>query len=334
MCRREWFSRIFFRTGAEAHDAGGGFMSEELTGALSGLRPLGLNDLQLYKNALHQVNRICWQQYFPFLYFRYILSRKDDLLISESEGSVCIFLKTETRGAPRLYLFFLPIPLNTKALDLGLERVREFNKSKRAVIFWVDEEDIGNLEIPGSDVRFTPLDREYIYDPGIYRSLSGGEKRHIRKSVNRLLARGDVEVRDFGEGDIRDCLSLMDEWAISQQDKYDGQVSPRGYAKRCVRWSKRFDKKDLFGKVVLVDGKIRSVGFAGEIRTGLANLFVAYSDHSIKELSRYQIYHLLLELEGCALANSAYATTPGLIYAKESLCPVFKHGMYRAHVTR
>ena len=58
-------------------------MDQEFTGALSGLRRLELGDLQTYKEALNQVNRICWQQYFPFLYFRYVLSRKDDMLISE-----------------------------------------------------------------------------------------------------------------------------------------------------------------------------------------------------------------------------------------------------------
>jgi hypothetical protein len=310
-------------------------MDQEFTGALSGLRRLELGDLQTYKKALNQSNRICWQQYFPFLYFRYVLSRKDNLLISEMDGSVCIFLLTEsTNGEPRLYLFFLPMPVNEHALHLSLERVREFNKSKKAVIYWVDEEDIGKLENLGGDVRAVPLDREYIYDPRSYLSLSGGEKHHIRKSLNRMRSMGDVEVRDFAEGDIDDCIALMDQWAVSQKDKYDGQVSPRGYAKRCVRLSARFDKKDLFGKVVLVGGKIRSVGFAGEIRKGLANLFVAYSDHHIKELSRFQIYQLLLELEDCELANSAYATTPGLKYAKESLCPVLKHRMFRVHAIK
>jgi hypothetical protein len=310
-------------------------MDQEFAGALSGLRRLELDDLQTYKDALNQVNRICWQQYFPFLYFRYVLSRKDDMLISNVDGSVCIFLQTKSiDGAPRLHLFFLPIPMSEKALKHGLERAREFNKSRKAVIYWVDEEDLGQIENLKAEVRVKPLEREYIYDPRIYRSLSGGEKHNIRNSLNRMRARGDVEVRDFEEGDIEDCIVLMDDWAISQQDKYDGQVSPRGYAKRCVRLSARFDKKDLFGKVVLVGGKIRSVGFAGEIRTGLANLFVAYSDHQFKELSRFQIYHLLLELEGFELANSAYATTPGLKYAKESLSPILKHGMYRVHVTK
>ena len=133
-------------------------MDQEFTGALSGLRRLELGDLKSYKDALNQVNRICWQQYFPFLYFRYVLSRKDEMLISKVNGSVCIFLQTKSiNGAPRLYLFFLPIPMNDQALELCLERVREFNKSKKAVIYWVDEEDLGKdreLEGRGANQTF------------------------------------------------------------------------------------------------------------------------------------------------------------------------------------
>jgi UDP-N-acetylmuramoyl-tripeptide--D-alanyl-D-alanine ligase len=131
---------------------------------------------------------------------------------------------------------------------------------------------------------------------------------------------------------IEDCSALMEEWAVTQQDKYDGPVSPRCYAKRCVRSSTLFDEKDLFGQVVLVGGKIRSVGLAGEIRTGLAN-FLSYSDHNIYGLSRFSKYHLMLKLDGYDLVNSAYATTPGLKYAKESFCPVSKHSMYRVSIT-
>jgi hypothetical protein len=313
----------------------GGLMNQEMISALSGLRQLGLGDLQAYKDAITQVNRICWQQYFPFLYFRYVMSRSEDLLITEVDGSVCIFYKlNHDNKTPKLYLFFLPIPMNEHALNLCLERVRAFNNSKRAVIYWVDEEEIGKLENLEGDMRAIPLEKEYIYDPKIYRSLSGGEKREMRKNLNKVSARGDVEVRAFEEGDIKDCIALMDEWAVIQQDKYEGQVSPRGYAKRCVRSSTLFDKKDLFGQVVLVGGKIRSVGFAGEIRTGLANLFVTYSDHNIHGLSRFQIYTLMLELAGYDLVNYGPASTPSLKYAKESLCPVSKNGLYRVHVTK
>jgi hypothetical protein len=66
----------------------------------------------------------------------------------------------------------------------------------------------------------------------------------------------------------------------------------------------------------------------------LASLFITYADHRINGLGRFQNYHLMLKLDEYALVNSAYATTPGLQYAKESFCPIAKHGLYRVHVSQ
>mgnify|MGYP001596588478 FL=1 len=305
----------------------------ELTGALSGLRRLGLSDLQTYKNALNQTGRICWQQYFPFLYFFYAVNGSEDLLISEVEGSVCIYRLRFEDKQPKLCLYFLPMPMNERVLKLCLERVREFNNSKRAFIYWVDEENVRMLGNLNASVRAIPLNREYIYNPKIYRSLSGKNTRELRRNLDKVRARDDVEVRAFAAGDAEECLALMDEWALIQQDKYE-QIAYQRYTRNCVRESAIFDKKDLFGTIVLVAGKICAFGFAGEIRTGLANLFITYSDHNIKGLNKFLIYRMMLEMEGYDLVNSAMADTPGLKYAKASLFPVSMHGIYRIHAAK
>ena len=307
-------------------------MNLELTGALSGLRRLDLCDLQTYKNALSQTNRLCWQQYFPFLYFLYVVNSRDELFIYEEDGSICIFLKLNYADAkPELCLYFLPIPMNKRVLQACFERIRTFNNGKRAVVYWVDEEEMGTLGNLDGSVRTFTEEREYIYDPKIYRNLSGMKVRDLQRNLNKILSRTDLEVRDFVEGDIEECLALMNDWAAIKQEKNE-RASPRSYARKCVRFSSHFDKKDLFGRVVLVDGKIRSLGFAGEIRPGLANLFVVYSDNNIKGLDRFQNYQMMLALEEYDLVNSAYAETPGLKYAKESFLPVSTHGMYRIQV--
>ena len=298
-------------------------------GAVKGLRPFELQDLELYKDALNQVDRICWNQYFPYLYFRY-----DSLLLAEEEGSLCIFHRQDrTARSPRLSLYFLPMPLNEKALRQCLARVRDFNHSKKAEIRRVDEQDLALLQSLGAAVRTFPLDLEYVYAPDRYASLSGRHFQKLRQDINRTTALGNVEVRDFVAADSRECLSLMDDWAALQHDKYGGQAAPRGFARRCVRRSDLFDAKDLFGLVVLVDGKIRSVGFAGEIRRGLANIFITYSDHTFPGMNRYLFKNLILRLGEYGLANYAGATTPGLEFAKESLRPVLKHRTYRVHIT-
>jgi hypothetical protein len=303
----------------------------ESTGALEGLRRLELGDLPAYKAALNQTNRTCWQQYFPFLYFYYVLDGSDELLISEVRGTICIFRLSRKSGQPQLCLYFLPMPMDERVLQECLERVRVFNSSKGALIYWVDEKDIGLLGNLGASVRANPLEREYLYDPRVYRSLSGKKTRELRKNLDRVRDRNNVEVRAFGEADVEDCLALMDEWALIQQDKYE-RIAYQRYTRNCIKLHAHFSKQDLSGKVVLVEGKIRSFGFAGEIRAGLANLFITYSDHNIKGLNKFLIYNMMLDMQGYSLINSAKADTPGLRYAKESLFPVAMHGMYRAYV--
>lgn len=308
-------------------------MSLELTGALSGLRRLGLEDIHAYKAALNQTTRICWQQFFPFLYFFYAINCDEEMLIAEIDGSVCLFRLYSEEGRPKLCLYFLPMPMNEGVLKQCLERVRDFNQGRRALIYWVDEEDIRGFEKLEGSARAVPLDREYLYDPKIYPSLSGRPTRNLRRNLEKMWSRDDVEVRAFEEKDIEDCIGLMGEWASIQQDKYE-QIMYQRYTRNCVKLSGHFGSRDLFGKVVLVDGKIRSFGFAGEIRTGLANLFISYSDHNIKGLNQFLTYHLMLELQDYDLVNSARADTPGLKFAKEALCPVATHGMYRVHVVK
>jgi hypothetical protein len=303
-------------------------MIQEMTGVLNGLRSLELTDLQLYKDALNQVQRICWHQYFPYLYFRY-----EDLLICEEDGSVCLFYRLNRLNKdPKLFLYFLPMPMNEKVLKRCLDRVRAYNNTKKAEICRVDEQELAILESLGADIQAMPLESEYVYAPKNYRSLAGAKHHKLRQDINRIMARDNVEVRDFVEGDRKSCIALMDEWAVIQQDKYDGPVAPRGFARRCVRHSTLFNKIDLFGLVVVIDGNIRSVGFAGEIRRGLANLFITYSDHNYFGLNRFLFYQFMLKLDEYDLVNYAGAATKGLQFAKESLRPVMQHGMYRVQV--
>lgn len=304
----------------------------ELTGALAGLRMLDLADLGRYRAAIDGTARVCWQHYFPFLYFYYGVDSREQLLIEEIAGSVCIYRISTKEGKPYLLLYFLPFPFNPDALRQALVRVREFNGNPRAVIYWVDEEDLGLLAQFWETLRAYPMNREYIYAPANYRTLAGKATRNLRRNLDKIVARDDVVVRDFTVADRGDCLALLDEWAAQQEEKY-GRVSYQRYTRNCIELAGRFTRPDLFGKVILVGGQIRSFGFAGEIRKGMANLFITYSDLNIKGLNQYLYYQLLLDLEGCELANAAMADTPGLKFAKEALCPVSTHGMFRVHMT-
>ena len=150
----------------------------------------------------------------------------------------------------------------------------------------MDEEDIGvAADLEGA--KTVPMGSEYLYDPKFYRSLSGGRTRNLRHNLDPdRETRGDVEVRPYTAGDVPDCLALLDEWWEMQKTKHE-QLYNRRYNTACLKTAAKFDQADLFGKVILVDGKIRSFGFAGEMREGLGNLFITYSDHNIKGLNYF-----------------------------------------------
>lgn len=307
-------------------------MEYVLNGALAGLRRFDLSCLPTYKAALNRTARLCGQQYFPYLFFYYGIGSRKDLLFEEVDGSACLYrIEESDDGMPYLVLFFLPFPMQIGVLKKCLERVREFNRQPRVVIYWVGEEDIGGLSLLWAEVRAYPIFREYLYAPGIYRSLAGKATRNLRRNLEKIIVRDDVEVRAFAAADSAACLALLDEWAELQKDKYDG-IYNRRYTRNCIKYASFFEARDLFGKVVLIDGEIRSFGFAGEIHKDLASLFIVYSDLTIKGLNQFLNYQLLLDLEAYKYVNSGMAHTPGLQFAKEALCPVGTHGMYRVLV--
>lgn len=295
--------------------------------ALSGLRSLSLDDLARYKAVLNESRRICWQHYFPFLL---LFSRKDhsEFLIAEESGSICIYWLSQEKTGPKLHLFLLPMPMDTAVLKACLDRCRDFNGSKGAVIRLVDEADIGVVSCLAGAKTLLKCS-EYLYDPRFYHSVPGGKKTvNLRYSIRQIEAMGDMEVRPYVEADAAACLALLDEWWELQKGKHECLHYAR-YTRACLKQAAEFDSRDLFGKVILLNGKVRSFGFAGEMREGLANLFVGYSDHTIKGLNYYMVYQLMRELDGCILANSGKADTPGVQFAKESLCPVSMHNVYR-----
>jgi hypothetical protein len=298
-------------------------------GALAGLRPLALDHLPAYKAALAGCQRTGWQHYFPFMYC-YSQRPGRQLLVEEAEGSLCVYMLLQKDDAQRLYLYFLPMPMSEAAWRHAVQRVRDFNGRRKAVVYWVDGEDIGRFEA-GDGQRIIPLAHEYLYSPAAFQAMSGGRSRNFRHNLAKIRARGDTHIRAYQAADAERCRQVMDDWTALQTGKYD-HIRGHSYTRVCLQVAGGFDPRDLFGLVVLVDDEIRAFGFAGEMRPGLGNLFITKSDHRIKGINYFLSYHLVTAMDGCELVNASTANGPGVEYAKESMCPVAMHPMYRLHV--
>ncbi len=300
------------------------------TDAMAGLRRLSLDDLPRYKAALAESRRTTWQHYFPFLYLFSITAKTEHIWIAEEGGSLCLYRRNLTANGPRLYLASLPLPMNMAVLKNCLERVRQHNRSQDASIYWVDEEDLTVLKGLG-DITMTPYNPDYLYDPKAYHSLTGGEMTRLRRNLAHLHKWNDVELRAYTQNDLADCLALLDEWTELQKDKHEKILYQR-YTQDCLKLADQFAPEDLFGRVALINGKIRSFGFGGEMYPGLGNFFIAYSDHHIKGLNYFMVTQLMLTMQDHGLVNGGIANTPGLKYAKETLCPVGMHNSYRVKI--
>jgi TPR repeat protein/predicted Ser/Thr protein kinase len=296
--------------------------------ALAGLQRLALDDQPRYYAALAAEKRMAFQHYFPFLYlYSQAGAGRDEFLIGEEAGSVCVFRRKRTEEDAMLMLAFLPLPMNTIALQRCLERVREHNRSREAQVCWVDEADLRKLDAAGAWWAISEKE-EYIYSQTVLASLDGLEKKNLRQNINRIVRREDVELRDYQPGDMAACLALHQEWFDQQQEKY-GTFRGVGYTRLCIELADRFHHNALLGKVVLIDGRIRSFGFSGQIRPGLGNEFIAYSDHTIKGLHHYLQYHLIQSIPDAELVNAGWANTEGIRFAKSVFCPVDLSKVYR-----
>lgn len=298
----------------------------------AGLQALALDHLSRYEAALAIEQRMAWQHYFPFLYlYSQAGAGRDEFLIGEENGSVCIFRRKVEAGTATLMLAFLPMPMNAAALQRCLERVREHNRERKATLCWVDKADLRHLDAAGA-WRTEWAHEEFIYSQEVLASLEGLEKKNLRQNINRIVRREDVELRDYQPADMPACLALHQEWFGRQQEKYD-KLRGGGYTRLCIELADRFPRDALSGKVVLIDGQIRSFGFSGRIRPGLGNEFVAYSDHTIKGLHHFLQYHLIQGIPDARLVNAGWANTEGIRFAKSVFCPVELSQVYRVTCT-
>jgi len=304
-------------------------MAGNYNDALSGLGAIKIEDLPKYKNLLELGMHKAWCYYFPFL-FLFSQSKNRTILVGEDSGSMCFYLLRENVGKqPKLSLYFPPLPMNTQVLKNCFQRIHDFKKSHNASILWIDEHHLDELKNV-SGINTALREHEYIYSPDNFSDLSGGNFRKLRQNLSKVNQLENIEMRSYQSADMGECLELLKGWRGEQGDKYEGNAD-YSYVRYCLKMSELFNEKDLYGKVFLIDGKIRSFGFVGETHSGMGNLFIGKSDHSVQGLNYFMQYHLILSMQAYPLLNNASDMGyPGLRFAKEHLRPIAMHGVYKA----
>ncbi len=305
--------------------------------SISELRTISVSDLSLFKGYFEKGNQLGWCYYFPFIYF-FSLGKNKQVLFCEDSGSLCLFLlrnKKPTSRESHLSLFFPPVPLNPTALRNSINLVNEFNGEQSARVIWIDEKDAHQIErIEKLDLDVQYREEEYLYDPQLYRELSGTKFRSVRQNLNRIQKKYNPEVKSYEIKYADQCLALLDKWQSSQEKKHEG-FEDIVYTKHCLRRADKFESPDLIGKIIFLDNEIKSFGFVGHMQNDVCNFFIGKSDHSITGLNYFLQHQLMLSLEKYGLVNNASDLGhPGLRHAKRSLRPVGMHKMYSAKQTK
>jgi len=222
------------------------------------------------------------------------------------------------------------MPMQQDVLERCIERIKAFQHGGSASLFRVDADDAAMLR-DRQQTRIVACPQEYIYAPAWYDDLSGGAKEHLRRELKKLQQQQAIEVLDYCSEFAGECKDMLKQWARLQQEKYQSILyGPLTHA--FLDHYPQFSRTDLFGKVIRVDGVIRSFGFAGEIRRQMGNVTIAYSDLRIRGLNRMLWIELLRAMKHLDYANGSHAgDTPGLAFAKQSLGPALMFQPYQIY---
>jgi len=132
-------------------------------------------------------------------------------------------------------------------------------------------------------------------------------------------------------------LLVHQQWIQQQKGKYTS-ILFENYTRNCLTQFDRFSGPDLIAKVIRLNGVIRSFGFAGEMRAGLGNIYMTYSNHSVDGLNKFLIYKLLREMDQLEFMNSGNAgnagDSTGFAKVKQALMSVSMHTTYQIYAGR
>jgi hypothetical protein len=284
------------------------------------LNTLALADASVLRKAFRQNGKAIWCYYFPFL-FCYGRSNVREMLWHCAGDSLCVFLLRERRDGPRIDLFVPPLPFSAVATSDCFDLMNEFNSDRSARILWTDEGDASHFAATGG-FEVSLKEREYMYDPRCVSELKGHQYKDLRKRTRRFQRANDHVWRELRPEDTNGCIELLRKWKKTQGRKRT-HLLDMGYTRAAIELYPEFEREDLSGWVVLMDGEVRAFCMGGEISDTVASFFAAKSDPEIYGLSEFSRWCFCREMAGSELINDASDLgLPGLEQFKRKFRPV------------
>ena len=269
-----------------------------------------------------------WCFYAPFLCC-FSLAPARQVFVAEHNGALWLPVRRVDRNGRAWFdLVAPPIPLSAEALVAVLNEMREVNGGRHPRILWLDEAD--RLRLPPGRLEIRLTSREYLYDPSKVAAAAGRPYRDLRKKLRRFRRGSDPHFREMTAEDVTSCEALLRHWRIRQGRKRDFLLD-WGYTRSALSNYGRWTSEELQGWCVELTGRIAAFAFAGRMRAGLANFFVAKTDPEVRGLSEYLRMEVYRALTGFDLVNDAGDLgIPGLRQHKRKFRPVERIPVYSA----
>ncbi|MHC5034723.1 MAG: phosphatidylglycerol lysyltransferase domain-containing protein [Planctomycetota bacterium] len=284
------------------------------------LNTLALADGAAFKSAFQEHRKAIWCYYFPFL-FCYGRSKAREMLWHCAGDSLCVFLLRERRDGPRIDLFVPPLPFCPEVTRSSFELMNQFNGDRSARVLWADERDASDFAATGG-FEVSLKEKEYMYDPRRVSELQGHEYKDLRKRTRRFQRANDHVWRELRPGDTDGCMELLRKWKRTQGRK-STHLLDMAYTRAAIELYAEFERKDLSGWGVLVDGEVKAFCMGGEMSDTVANFFAAKSDPDIYGLSEFSRWCFCREMVRFELINDASDLgLPGLKQFKRKFRPV------------
>ena len=297
--------------------------------AVEELKELDVSDLPRWKRALQQSRSSGYAAYFPFLLAHHRPGKRT-MLVTEDSGSLCVFIRRDRKRGSHTDLFLNPIPMDVGVTRRCLERANDLNHDRTARILRIDGNDAAlAAQIPGLELR--ERRKQYLYAPRAFGDLEGGKYRTLRYHVGRIRRMKGLEVVPYDEQYAPACRELLSRWAKYHRSMF-GTSGDAGMSKRALALTTTLGAPDLIGELILLDGRLVSYAFGGEIRPGLGCLYEAKTDLAVTGLTYFQYYSFLSKLDPFELVNGGSdARRAGVGQLKDSLRPAAMHVEYRGN---
>jgi glutathione synthase/RimK-type ligase-like ATP-grasp enzyme len=283
--------------------------------ALNGLKPLSIEDQEIFIRCTDKAKKKSWIAFFPFL-SSFGQRMQSTLYWELYRGSICLYYLSERPSGKRLSLYFPPFPFRSRTLSYAMDKVNRFNQNENGEITWIEEGDRRDFTRLGYTIN--KIEDEYIYS------------KESLDAFFKLYAMDDnITTRPYVREDEEACMALLERWRVDHLAK--GEVN-WGYdlKKSCLQNALKFTDGTLIGEVLLVDGEIQGVCFAGAINVDYVSFLTTITTPPHDKLKLFQQASMSQNFSASFYNNSGEREGESAPYLSAAMKPVARHQLFRA----